>query len=177
MQRSPAPGLDRGAVPGAVPGTRAWTMDEATSADAGAVASCIGALAEELAAAKGEGPLALEHGATAERTAHHLRSRSYRAFIARRGGDVIGAITISTTGGDPAGDRYGWIEECFVAPGWRGCGVGSELVHCARGAACEADCRRLEVTCPPLVGFAATRRFYEREGFRAVGPRVLALAL
>lgn len=162
---------------GRVESPRPWQIDGAGAADAGVIASCIGALAEELVAAKGEGPLVLEHGATAERIACHLRSRFYRAFIARGGRDVIGAITLRTGGGDDAGERYGWIEECYVAPGWRGCGVGSELVSCAGAAARERGCGRLEVTCPPLAGFAGTRRFYEREGFRATGVRTLARSL
>lgn len=170
---SPVDACERGRVE--VP--RVWRIDEATAGDAEVIASCIGALADELVAAKGEGPLVLEHGATAERTACDLRSRFYRAFIARQDGAVIGAITLRTGGGDAAGERYGWIQECFVAPDWRGCGVGSDLVSRARAAASEVGCGRLDVTCPPLAGFAGTRRFYEREGFRASGVRTLALSL
>ncbi len=157
--------------------SRAWAIREATTADAGAIAVCIGALAEELVAAKGEGPLGLEHGPTAQRIACHLRSASYRAYLAWRGGAVIGVITLTTDATRPARGCYAWIEECFVAPEWRGRGVGTALVDAARVAARADCCNRLEVTCPSSSAFAATRRFYEREGFHVAGARTLALAL
>jgi len=154
----------------------ACTIGRAKPSDAEAMAACSTALADEIIAAQGESPLGSEHRASPQRAAANLRSRGYRAFVARSGDRVVGLITMTEVR-EAVSEPDGWISECYVEANWRAAGVGASLVHAAQ---CEARWRgwwRIRVACPPLEAFVGTRRFYEREGFRALDERTLVLVL
>ena len=69
-----------------------------------------------------------------------------------------------------AGGYIGVINELYVAPGYRSEGVGKMLLDAAKELAENRDWVRLEVTTPGDE-YQKTLRFYEREGFMAIGPR------
>jgi GNAT superfamily N-acetyltransferase len=73
-------------------------------------------------------------------------------WVAEAGGEVVGFLALAP----------GWIEQLYLAPEWRGRGIGDRLVALAK----ERQPDGLE-----LWTFQANepaRRFYERHGFAAV---------
>lgn len=86
------------------------------------------------------------------------------------GGDVVGVLTIAETLSLYAGGYIGVLNELYVVPAYRSEGVGKILLDAAKSLAEERNWKRLEVTTPGEE-YAKTLRFYEREGFVAIGPR------
>jgi len=85
-------------------------------------------------------------------------------------GDVVGILTLSQTISIYAGGYIGVLNELYVVPNYRSEGVGKILLDAAKALAEERGWKRLEVTTPGEE-YAKTLRFYEREGFMAIGPR------
>jgi GNAT superfamily N-acetyltransferase len=73
-----------------------------------------------------------------------------------------------------AGGTYGLIQDLWVDRELRGAGVGALLVAELCAVAQVRGAGRIEVGIPreSFAGLAATRRFYEREGFAVVGTRL-----
>lgn len=84
--------------------------------------------------------------------------------------DIVGVLTLVETISLYAGGYIGVINELYVAPGYRSEGVGKMLLDAAKELAENRDWVRLEVTTPGDE-YQKTLRFYEREGFMAIGPR------
>jgi GNAT superfamily N-acetyltransferase len=84
--------------------------------------------------------------------------------------DVVGVLTIVETLALYAGGRIGVVNELYVVPAYRSEGVGKMLLDEAKALAEERGWVRLEVTTPGE-DYPKTLRFYEREGFMAIGPR------
>lgn len=84
--------------------------------------------------------------------------------------DVVGVLTIVETLALYAGGRIGVVNELYVVPAYRSEGVGKMLLDEAKSLAEERGWVRLEVTTPGE-DYPKTLRFYEREGFMAIGPR------
>ena len=85
-------------------------------------------------------------------------------------GDAVGVLTIAETLSLYAGGYIGVLNELYVVPNYRSEGVGKILLDAAKALAEERGWKRLEVTTPGDE-YAKTLRFYEREGFMAIGPR------
>lgn len=85
-------------------------------------------------------------------------------------GDAVGVITIVESLALYAGGRIGVINELYVVPEYRSEGVGKLLLDAAKELADQRGWARIEVTTPGEE-YAKTLRFYEREGFMAIGPR------
>ncbi len=84
--------------------------------------------------------------------------------------EAVGILTIVESLALYAGGRIGVINELYVVPPYRSEGVGKILLDAAKELAESRGWMRLEVTTPGDQ-YAATLRFYEREGFFKVGPR------
>lgn len=84
--------------------------------------------------------------------------------------EVVGIMTVSESLSFYAGGRFGVINELYVAPPFRSEGVGRTLLDAAKELAEQRGWSRLEVTTPGE-DYTDTLRFYEREGFVAIGPR------
>ena len=65
------------------------------------------------------------------------------------------------------------MQEFFVAPPFRGNGVGGLLLNAAAELARKRRWNRLEVCTPPLPEFDRSLAFYERHGFEITGGRKL----
>ncbi|MDO8368815.1 MAG: GNAT family N-acetyltransferase [Saprospiraceae bacterium] len=84
--------------------------------------------------------------------------------------EPVGILTIVESIALYAGGRIGVINELYVVPKYRSEGVGKILLDAAKELAEARGWVRLEVTTPGE-DYEKTLRFYEREGFMAIGPR------
>lgn len=79
-----------------------------------------------------------------------------RVFVAEREEDILGMMALSST------DQGSWIDQLYVDPNHVRLGVGSRLLEFAKR---ELDAPIFLYTFRQNVG---ARRFYERNGFRAI---------
>ncbi|MGW3204229.1 GNAT family N-acetyltransferase [Streptomyces sp. NPDC001135] len=97
-------------------------------------------------------------------------------LVARdRGGRVVGVLAHTTQTPLRLAAPYRQVQELWVTPELRSRGVAALLLD-ALDKACTADgVRRVEVCLPAphFTGYDRTLAFYERSGFRAIGPRVI----
>jgi len=97
----------------------------------------------------------------------------WRAFLARASdGEVAGVATLVETFAIYAGGTYGVIDELYVVPAWRSCGVGRSLLDAIKAHGRERGWRRIDVTAPPEKRWERTVRFYESQGFVFTGPKL-----
>ena len=87
-------------------------------------------------------------------------------------GEAVGLVTLNECAAIYAGGRFGEIPELFVAPSHRSQGVASSLLRAAGAFARRRDWSRLEVGAPDQPRWQRTVKFYLREGFVEVGPRL-----
>ncbi len=66
--------------------------------------------------------------------------------------------------------RYAIVQEMYVSPAFRSRGVGGDLFSYAQDVAAEAGCSVVELGTPPAGELQ--ERFYESQGFSAVGLRM-----
>jgi len=97
----------------------------------------------------------------------------YRVLLARDAdGAAIGLLTLTASFAIYANGSYGMIDEMWVAPEWRGRGLGRDLLNAAKALGHELGWSRIDVTAPESERWARTRAFYEREGFSFAGPKL-----
>lgn len=97
----------------------------------------------------------------------------FNAFAARNErGEYVGILTLVETFAIYAGGNYGVIDEMYVAPEYRGRGVGKMLLEAAKAHGRAQHWLRLDVTAPPEEQWQRTVKFYEREGFVFTGPKL-----
>jgi GNAT superfamily N-acetyltransferase len=91
------------------------------------------------------------------------------AILLARHPKVVGLVVLSYVWTLEHGGRTAWVDEVFVAPTYRGRGVGRLLLRVALAVAQKAGCRiaQLEV----VQGHKRAERLYQREGFTAVARR------
>lgn len=90
------------------------------------------------------------------------------AFDAER--RPVGVMTLTEAVAIYAQGRLGIIMELYVVPDARSAGIGDRLIQEARGIGQSRGWRMLEVNTPDGEEWARTQTFYERQGFRHVGP-------
>lgn len=137
----------------------------AETEDLPAVATMLAALFEEVGHDMGAGEIA----AVFEEIEGDERHSTLLALDGD--GDPIGVITLTESIAIYAGGRIGVINELYVLPEWRSEGVGAMLVGQAKSLAEDRGWQRIEVTTPGE-DYEKTIRFYEREGFFKIGPRM-----
>ncbi|MEC9264781.1 MAG: GNAT family N-acetyltransferase [Pseudomonadota bacterium] len=82
----------------------------------------------------------------------------------------VGVMTLTEAVAIYAQGRLGIIMELYVVPDARSAGVGDRLIHEARAIGKTRGWTILEVNTPNGEKWARTQSFYERQGFRHVGP-------
>jgi ribosomal protein S18 acetylase RimI-like enzyme len=93
-------------------------------------------------------------------------SSGYRIIVAENAGTLVGYVCFGETPlTDGTWDMY-WIA---VAPTYKGQGIGTRMVRFAENAIRRRGGRMLLVETSTTAGYAATRRFYERQGYCRVG--------
>lgn len=88
------------------------------------------------------------------------------------GATPVGLLTLDEGFAFYAHGLYGVINEIYVAPTHRSCGVGRRLVTAAKEIAGRRGWTRIDVTAPESQRWMRTRQFYEREGFSFTGPKL-----
>lgn len=86
-------------------------------------------------------------------------------------GEPVGIITVAESLALYAGGWIGVINELYVIGPYRSEGVGKMLIDEVKEIAEMKGWKRLEVTTPGE-DYQRTIRFYEREGFHTIGPRM-----
>lgn len=94
----------------------------------------------------------------------------HSTLLAADDDEIVGVVTLSETLSLYAGGRIGVLNELYVVPEYRSAGVGKILLDAAKELGEQRGWTRLEVTTPGDE-YERTLRFYEREGFMAIGPR------
>lgn len=82
----------------------------------------------------------------------------------------VGVMTITEAVAIYAQGRLGIIMELYVVPDARSAGIGDRLIQEARTIGQSRGWSILEVNTPNGEKWARTQSFYERQGFRHVGP-------
>jgi GNAT superfamily N-acetyltransferase len=94
----------------------------------------------------------------------------HSTLLAADDDEIVGVVTLAETLSLYAGGRIGVLNELYVVPEYRSAGVGKILLDAAKELGEQRGWARLEVTTPGDE-YERTLRFYEREGFMAIGPR------
>ncbi len=107
----------------------------------------------------------------------NLDSGRFLALLAKdESSAAVGVLTLSVSFALYAGGDYGTIDEVYVRPGYRGVGIGGQLVEAAVAIARGKGWYRLDVTGPADQHDERAVRFYERLGFEFTGPRLRLLS-
>ncbi|HVQ60324.1 MAG TPA: GNAT family N-acetyltransferase [Solirubrobacterales bacterium] len=98
-------------------------------------------------------------------------------LLAEAEGETVGVLAASWGRAIHVPGRYLTIQDLWTHPDWRSRGVGADLVEAVAAAARAAGVSRIEVGLPreTFAAIAATRGFYERNGFEQLGPRMRRL--
>lgn len=131
------------------------------------VAEFIYLLIDELAS--GSGP---DRSALAATTEAVLPMKSVSGFLATLGSSPVGVLLLNECAAIYAGGKFGEISELYVLPEYRSAGVATQLLEVAENHAQERGWKRLEVGAPAQPAWSRTLKFYQREGFEEVGPRL-----
>jgi GNAT superfamily N-acetyltransferase len=136
-------------------------IQQATRRDASVVVDLVGRLLSEL------GGFHAFDGATALTLCEQLLcTEHYTAFLARDPqGIPLGVLTLQACPALYVAGYVGWIQEFYVIPEARSCGVGHRLLMEANIYAQERQWRRLEVNTPDISLWPRTVAFYRRAGF------------
>jgi GNAT superfamily N-acetyltransferase len=86
-------------------------------------------------------------------------------FVARRGNDIVGMVSLLYTVSSALGGRVALLEDMVVSPTARNAGVGSALLSHAIEFAHSQGCKR--ITLMTDRNNEAAQRFYQRHGFAA----------
>lgn len=136
-------------------------------ADVAVVSEFIYLLIDELA--DGAGP---DRETMTTTTRQVLAMNSVTGIIASEGSKPLGVILLNECAAIYAGGKFGEISELYVDPKHRSKGVAAQLVDTAQDYATKCGWKRLEVGAPTQPAWERTLRFYLREGFEEVGPRL-----
>lgn len=141
-----------------------------TEADAPAVAEFVYLLIDEFA--PGAGP---DHQAMSAIAQEVLPLESVSGFLAKIDSAPVGVVLMNECAAIYAGGKFGEISELYVRPEYRSNGVAARLLEAAGKHAEECGWKRLEVGAPTQPAWERTLKFYLREGFEEVGPRLRKL--
>ena len=87
----------------------------------------------------------------------------------------LGVIMISESASIYAGGAFGVITELYVTPEKRSAGVAKLLIDATSGLGRERSWGRVEVGAPHQPAWERSLKFYLRNGFAEVGPRLQLL--
>jgi branched-chain amino acid aminotransferase len=94
--------------------------------------------------------------------------------VAEAGTAIVGLIGASWQVAIRVPGSYGLIQELWVHPDWRGCGVGRALIDdlCERARSRGVACVEVGLPGSGYADAAATERFYAENDFSALGRRM-----
>lgn len=140
-------------------------------ADAGVVTGLVAALLSELTAGQNDTPRAVML-AVAESLLGG-GSEAYTVFLAEDAASrPLGVATLSEGACISTLGRFGTIRELYVTPESRSAGVGRLLIRAVLDHGRRQRWTRVEVGAPSASEWPDSLRFYRREGFTEIGPRL-----
>ncbi|KAA0685690.1 GNAT family N-acetyltransferase [Azospirillum brasilense] len=140
-------------------------------ADAGVVTGFVAALLSELSAGQNDTPRAVML-AVAESLLDGAGD-SYTVFLAEdAAGRPLGVATLSEGVCISTLGRFGTIRELYVKSESRSAGVGRVLIRAVLDHGRRHRWSRVEVGAPSAADWPDSLRFYKREGFTEIGPRL-----
>lgn len=149
--------------------TSAWHVRAASEQDVAGIATAISELLVEL----GGRPPALP---AMQRAARALLDDggAGAVLVAELDGELVGVLAASWQTAIHIPGDYALIQDLWVHPAWRSREIGADLLEALRVLALERQVVRVEVGLPreSFVGIEATKAFYLRNGFTALGPRM-----
>jgi GNAT superfamily N-acetyltransferase len=150
-----------------------WRVREASADDVAAFVAAVESLLDELGGSK---PSPAEMRAEVEALLADREGASLLVAEAE-GGELVGILSASWQRAIHVPGRYATIQDLWVDPAWRSRRVGAGLVEGIAGLCRERGVARIEVGLPreTFDAIAATRGFYERNGFSHLGPRMRRL--
>jgi GNAT superfamily N-acetyltransferase len=143
------------------------TVRRANTQDALIVARLVDALLGELS----DTPSKLDERAA---TAPHLLAMEDRifGFLAYEDAEPVGVMMVSESHSIYAGGAFGVITELYIVPRRRSSGVAQLLIEAGATLGRERGWRQLEVSAPRQPAWVRSLRFYLRNGFTEIGPRL-----
>ena len=136
--------------------------------DADLVAIMVHRLLHEVGAWHGAPDAERIHDVCRELLEEDKRFTAVLAFDSER--RPVGVMTLTEAVAIYAEGKLGIIMELYVVPDARSAGIGDRLIQEARGIGGTRGWKVLEVNSPDGEQWTRTRSFYERHGFRHVGP-------
>lgn len=154
------------AAPGEQP---AWRVRPAFADEVSAVAAAVAQLLEELGATP---PPRRDMEAAARRLIWDGDAGA--VLVADAGDELVGICAASWQHAIHVPGPYALIQDLWVHPAWRSRAVGRALLDALMALAAEQGMARAEVGIPrdDFPRLAATRAFYERNGFATLGARL-----
>ena len=101
-----------------------------------------------------------------------ISSENNKIFIATDKEKAVGIITVVQSIAVYVPGSFGVINELYVLPEYRSCGVGRQLVSEVIEFGKQKRWGRIEVGAPNRAAWQRTVDFYLREGFVEIGPRL-----
>jgi GNAT superfamily N-acetyltransferase len=146
-----------------------WWVRPAVPQEAEAVAAAVAELLQELGARP---PPAAAMEAAARTLI--VEPAAGAVFVAAARAELVGVLVASWQVAIHAPGRYALIQDLWVHPAWRSHAVGSGLVEALVARVERERVGHIEVGLPRdrFPQLEATRRFYGRNGFDAVGMRM-----
>ena len=143
----------------------------ATARDAPLVTELVLDLTAEIAARCEGVTFQRDAALTGALCAEWLAAGIYTVLLAQVHGHTVGLAAFSETHALYAGGKIGVLQECYVVPDARACGVGKRLLDEAVALAARRGWACMELCTPPLPEFAGAIEFYRGAGFVPVGGR------
>lgn len=101
-----------------------------------------------------------------------ISNENNKIFIASDDNKAVGVITAAQTIAIYVPGKFGVINELYVLPEYRSCGVGKQLVGKVIEFGRQQRWGRIEVGAPDREAWQRTVDFYFKEGFVEIGPRL-----
>ena len=102
-------------------------------------------------------------------------SNSFWSLVAKYKGTCVAILNLNQCSSIYAGGEFGEITEFYINPKYRSKGIGSKLIILAKNFGIEKGWPILEVGAPSLNDWPRTTKFYLRNGFSEIGPRLEAV--
>lgn len=150
---------------------------EASVDESEIIGSLVVALTTEICELTNTKHFDIDLNGTIERCNELMSEGHYAAIIGAYAGKPIAVATMTETYALYAGGKIGVIQEFYVAPQFRACGVGSMLVEQVQGYAKKHKWSCIELCTPPLPEFERTLNFYQKNGLKPVGGRKMRQTL
>lgn len=145
-----------------------WRIARATTDEAPIIVRLVSRLLTEVAAA----PLPMPEDEATGLCLAMMGEGDYFPILAYSTAQPAGVLCLGRGQALYAGGEFGIIEELYIAPEFRGEGLGRRLIAHAELVAKEKHWKRLEVGAPRSPRGDAAILFYENSGFNRLGPRL-----